>query len=254
MLHVTVGCGRDEVLLSDGTLWRKLVAEYVGGLLLTAIVVGSGIAAQTLSPHARGLELFENAAATGLGLFVLIAAFGPISGAHFNPIVSFVEAAFGGISWRTALSYLVAQVAGCTSGAILANLMYSRSAVSLSTDHRATAAHGLSEVVVTTGLVLVIFALAKTNRSSLAPAAVGTYIASAYFFASSTGFANPAIVVGRMFSNSFAGIAPSSAPLFVAAELVGGIVGFGFVKMLYPGLTNREASRAVDALAGKVAR
>jgi arsenate reductase len=236
------------VLLNESPIWRKLAAEYLGSLLLAAIVIGSGIAAQRLSPHSIGLELFENAVATGLGLFVLIAAFGPISGAHFNPIISFVDAAFGGISWRTASSYLVAQVAGCMSGAVLANLMFSRSAISLSTNHRATAAHGLSEAVATAGLVLVIFALAKANRSSLAPAVVGAYIASAYFFTSSTSFANPAIVVGRMFSNSFAGIAPSSAPLFAAAEVIGGVVGLGLVKMLYPGLTPRDASRVTDAL------
>ncbi|MFY9781914.1 MAG: MIP/aquaporin family protein [Acidimicrobiales bacterium] len=237
------------MLLNESPIWRKLAAEYVGSLLLASIVIGSGITAQKLSPHSIGLELFENAAATGLGLFVLIVTFGPISGAHFNPVISFVDAAFGGISWRTASSYLVAQVAGCTSGAVLANLMFSRSAISLSTDHRATAAHGLSEVMATAGLVLVIFALAKANRSSLAPAAVGAYIASAYFFTSSTSFANPAIVIGRMFSNTFAGIAPQSAPFFVAAEVVGGVVGFGLVKSLYPGLTPRDASRVTDALA-----
>jgi glycerol uptake facilitator-like aquaporin len=244
---------RDEcnigVLLSESPMGRKLAAEYLGSLLLASIVVGSGIAAQQLSPHSIGLELFENAAATGLGLFVLIATFGPISGAHFNPVISFVEAAFGGISWRTASSYLVVQVVGCTSGAVLANLMFSRSAISLSTDHRATTAHGLSEVVATAGLVLVIFALAKANRSSLAPAAVGAYIASAYFFTSSTSFANPAIVIGRMFSNTFAGIAPQSAPFFVAAEVVGGVIGFGLVKSFYPGLTPRDAPRVTDALA-----
>jgi glycerol uptake facilitator-like aquaporin len=237
------------VLLKESTPWRKLLAEYLGGSLLAVIVVGSGIAAQTLSPHAAGLELLENAAATGLGLFVLIATFGPISGAHFNPVISFVDAAYGGISWRTAWSYLVAQVVGCTTGAVLANLMFSKSAISLSTDHRATLAHGLSEVMATAGLVVIIFALARANRSSMAPAAVGAYIGSAYFFTSSTSFANPAIVVGRMFSNSLAGIAPSSAPLFVAAEIVGGVVGFGLVKTLYPGLTSRDASRVTDALA-----
>jgi glycerol uptake facilitator-like aquaporin len=239
----------DGVLLNESAFWRKLVAEYLGGLLLAAIVIGSGIAAQTFSPHAIGLELLENAAATGLGLFVLITTLGPISGAHFNPVISFVDAAFGGISWRTAWSYLVAQVVGCTTGAILANLMFSKSAISLSTHHRATLAHGLAEVMATAGLVLVIFALAKANRSSTAPAAVGAYIASAYFFTSSTSFANPAIVVGRMLSNSFAGIAPSSAPLFVVAEVIGGIVGFGLVKSLYPGLTARDASRVIDSLA-----
>lgn len=237
-----------RVLLSEAPLWRKALAEYLGSLLLAAIVIGSGIAAQTYSPHAIGLELLENAAATGVGLFVIIATFGPVSGAHFNPVITFVDAAFGGVSWRTAWAYLVVQVAGCTSGAVLANLMFSRSAISLSTDHRATLAHGFSEVIATAGLVLVIFALAKAHRSSLAPAAVGAYIAGAYFFTSSTSFANPAIVVGRMFSNSFAGIAPASAPLFVGAEIVGGVVGFGLVKALFANFTARDAARVTDAL------
>jgi glycerol uptake facilitator-like aquaporin len=242
------------VLLEESQRWRRLFAEYVGSLLLTAIVIGSGIAAQTLSPHALGLELFENAAATGVGLYVLILTFGAISGAHFNPVISFVDAAFHGISWRTAWSYGAAQVSGCLSGAVLANLMFARVAISLSTDDRATLAHGLSEVVATAGLVLVIFALARTGRSSLAPAAVGAYIACAYFFTSSTSFANPAIVVGRMFSNSFAGIAPSSAPWFVLAEVVGGVLGFVLVKVLYPGISSRDASTvtvAHDAVAGE---
>jgi arsenate reductase len=153
-----------------------------------------------------------------------------------------------------AWSYLVAQVAGATSGAVVANVMFSRPAISLSSEHRATLAHGLSEVVATAGLVLVVFALAKANRSSLAPAAVGAYIASAYFFTSSTSFANPAIVVGRMFSNSFSGIAPSSAPLYVAAEVLGGVVGLGLIKALYPGLSAREASRVTDAVVGAETR
>jgi glycerol uptake facilitator-like aquaporin len=235
------------VLLARSELGRRLLAEYLGSLLLAAIVVGSGIAAQTLSPHAVGLELLENAAATGVGLYVLILTFGSISGAHFNPVISFVDAVFGGISWRSAWSYLVAQVAGCTSGAVLANLMYSRSAVSISSDHRATFAHALSEVVATAGLVLVVFALAKTRRSALAPAAVGAYIACAYFFTSSTSFANPAIVVGRMFSNTFAGIAPSSAPAFVVAEVVGGAVAVVLVKVLFHGVTSVEASTVTTA-------
>lgn len=232
----------DDVLLEGGHLLRRVCAEYLGSLLLAAIVIGSGISAQTLSPHAIGLELLENAAATGVGLYVLIVTFGPISGAHFNPVISFVDAMFDGISWRTAWSYLVAQVTGCVSGAVLANVMFARSAVTLSTDHRGSLAHGLSEVVATAGLVVVIFSLAKTHRSALAPAAVGSYIACAYFFTSSTSFANPAIVVGRMFSNSFAGIAPSSAPLFVGAEVIGGLVAFGLVKVLYGGISSQAAS------------
>lgn len=224
-----------------------MFAEYLGSLFLGAIVVGSGIAAQTLSPHHAGLELLESAAATGTGLYVLILTFGEISGAHFNPVISFADATFGGISWPTAWGYLVAQVAGCTSGVVTANLMFSTSAITLSSDHRATLAHGLSEVVATTGLVLVIFALAATKRSSLAPAAVGGYIASAYFFTSSTSFANPAIAVGRMFTNTFAGIAPLSTPLFVGAETLGGVLGIVLLKVLYPNLSARDASTATDA-------
>jgi glycerol uptake facilitator-like aquaporin len=231
------------VLLRQPELWRRMLAEYLGSLLLATIVIGAGIAAQTLSPHATGLELFEDAIATGLGLFVLILMFGAISGAHFNPVISFVDALFGGISWRDAYCYCSVQVAGCVSGAVLANLMFSKSAVSISEHHRATLAHGLSEVVATAGLVLIVFALARTGRSSLAPGAVGAYIACAYFFTSSTSFANPAIVVGRMFSNTFAGIAPSSAPWFVVAEILGGLVGFAVVKALYRDISSRRVSQ-----------
>lgn len=227
------------MLLAPATRWRSIFAEYLGSLLLAAIVIGSGIAAQNLSPHAVGLELFENAVATGLGLFVLILTLGTISGAHFNPVISLVDALYGGISWSLASLYIAAQVVGCTCGAVLANLMFSKSAVSLSSDHRATLAHGLSEVVATAGLVVVIFALAKTGRFSMVPAAVGGYIACAYFSTSSTSIANPAIVVGRMFTNTFSGIAPSSAPLFVVAEVVGGVVGYSLLRVLYPGISAR---------------
>jgi arsenate reductase len=223
-------------------LWRRLLAEYLGSLFLAAVVIGSGIAAQRLSPHAVGLELFENAAATAAGLFVIILMFGSVSGGHFNPIVSFVDAAYGGLSWNDACSYLLVQVAGCVSGAVVANLMFSRTAVSISTHARATPAHALSEVVATVGLLVLIFALARTGRSEKAPAAVGAYIGAAYFFTSSTSFANPAIAVGRMFSNSFAGIAPSSVPTFVAAEAVGGVVAYLLIKTLYPGFDRTSAA------------
>ena len=226
-------------------IWRRLLAEYLGSALLAAVVIGSGIAAQTLSPGAAGLQLLENAAATGAGLFAIILMFGAVSGAHLNPVISFVDAAFGGLSWRHASAYLPAQVAGCVSGAVLANLMYSRAAISISTKHRASAAHFLAEIVATAGLVLVIFALARTRRSVATPAAVGAYIGAAYFFTSSTSFANPAIAVGRMFSDTFAGIAPSSVPPFVAAEMVGGLVAFLLIKALYPGVTHDEAASVV---------
>jgi arsenate reductase len=231
--------------VSERALWRRLLAELLGSAFLAAVVIGSGIAAQNLSPGNVGLELFENAAATAAGLYALILMFGPVSGAHFNPIVSFVDAAFDGLPWREACAYLPAQVAGCVGGAVVANLMFSRAAVSISTHHRATGAHFLSEIVATLGLILVIFALARSGRSRHAPAAVGAYIGAAYFFTSSTSFANPAITIGRMLSNSFAGIEPSSVPSFVVAQVVGGVIAFVVIKTLYTGLTPDEASDIV---------
>ena len=213
---------------------RRLLAELVGSLFLTAIVVGSGIAAERLSPTDIGLQLLENSAATAVGLFALILMMGPISGAHFNPVVSFADASLGGISWRHALAYLPAQVLGCIGGAILANLMFSEPAATWSTKHRASGAHWLAEVIATIGLLLVIFSLARTGRSASAPAAVGAYIGAAYFFTSSTSFANPAITVGRMFSNTFAGIQPGSAPGFIAAQIVGGGLAVVLVRTLFP--------------------
>jgi arsenate reductase len=226
-------------------LWRRLLAEFLGSAFLAAIVIGSGIAAQNLSPGNVGLQLFENAAATGAGLFAIILMFGSVSGAHFNPIVSFVDAGFGGISWRHAAAYLPFQTLGCIFGAIVANAMFSEAAISISTKHRASGPHWLSEVVATVGLILVIFALARSGRSHLAPAAVGAYIGAAYFFTSSTSFANPAITVGRMFSNTFAGIAPSSVPSFISAQIVGGLAAFGIIWVLYPGVTPAQASDVV---------
>ncbi|MCU1490639.1 MAG: putative arsenate reductase match [Acidimicrobiaceae bacterium] len=229
----------------EAALWRRLVAELLGSAFLAAIVIGSGIAAQRLSPGDTGLQLLENAAATAAGLFAVILMFGPVSGAHLNPVVSFVDASFGGLSWRDATAYLPAQVAGCTGGAILANSMFARAAISISTKHRASGAHVLSEVVATTGLLLVIFALARTGRGRAAPSAVGAYIGAAYFFTSSTSFANPAITVGRMLSNSFAGIAPSSALPFIGAQAAGGLLAVVLIRILYPDVT---ASEAADVL------
>ncbi len=234
------------------TLWRRLVAEFCGSAFLCALVVGSGIAAQQLSPGDTGLQLLENAAATGAGLFAIILMFGPVSGGHFNPVVSFVDAAFGGLRWSDAAAYLPVQVAGCTAGAIVANLMFGRAALELSTKHRASPAHFLSEVVATLGLILVIFALARSGRARSAPAAVGAYIGAAYFFTSSTSFANPAIAIGRMFSNTFAGIAPSSVPSFVLAEVLGGVLAIGLVWVLYPSMTPAEAADVVVPHADQV--
>jgi len=227
------------------SFWRRLAAELLGSAFLAALVIGSGIAAQRLSPGDNGLELLENAAATAAGLFAVILMFGPVSGGHFNPVVSFADAAFGGLRWRDAAAYLPAQLAGCTAGAVIANLMFSRSAVSISAKHRASPAHFLSEIIATLGLILVIFALARTGRSRSAPAAVGAYIGAAYFFTSSTSFANPAITIGRMFSASFAGIAPSSAPAFIAAQVLGGALAVGVIRALYPGVTPEQAAEVV---------
>jgi glycerol uptake facilitator-like aquaporin len=232
--------------VSNGSfLARRLAAEFLGSAFLTAIVIGSGIAAQRLSPSDTGLELLENSAATAAGLFAVILMFGPVSGAHFNPVVSLADAALGGISWRDALAYLPAQVAGCVTGAVAANLMFGLSAVSISAKHRASGAHALSEVIATAGLLLVIFALARSGRAATAPAAVGAYIGAAYWFTSSASFANPAITIGRMFSDTFAGIAPSSAPVFIAAQLGGGIAGVLLIRFLYPSLSSAQAAGAV---------
>jgi arsenate reductase len=231
--------------MSVASLWRRLAAEFLGSAFLAAVVVGSGIAAQQLSPGSTGLELLENASATAAGLFAIILMFGPVSGGHFNPVVSFVDAALGGLRWRDAAAYLPAQVAGCIGGAVLANLMFALPAVSVSAHHRASAAHLLSEVVATTGLIVVIFALARSGRSQAAPAAVGAYIGAAYFFTSSTSFANPAITVGRMFSATFAGIAPSSVAPFIAAQAAGGLLAWAVIKAVYPALTPAQAAAAV---------
>jgi arsenate reductase len=228
--------------MTDMALWRRLFAELLGSGFLAAVVIGSGIAAQRLSPGDTGLELLENAAATAAGLFAIILMFGPASGGHFNPVVSFADAALGGLSWRDAAAYLPAQLAGCTGGAVVANLMFSGAAVSLSGKDRASAAHFLSEVVATLGLLLVIFALARAGRSRSAPAAVGAYIGAAYFFTSSTSFANPAITTGRMFSDTFAGIAPASVPAFIGAQVIGGALAVALIRVLYPGITAAEAA------------
>lgn len=231
--------------MSPAILWRKVGAELLGSALLAAVVVGSGIAAQRLSPGDTGLQLLENAGATAAGLFAIILMVGPVSGAHLNPVLSAVDALFGGISWREALAYLPAQVAGCGAGAVAANAMYAEPAVRLSVHHRASGPHFASEIIATAGLVLLVFALARTDRSRSAPAAVAAYIGAAYWFTSSTSFANPAITIGRMLSDTFAGIAPSSAPVFIAAQVVGGAVGACMVHLLYPRLTSEQAARIV---------
>ncbi len=231
--------------MTEAPLPRRLLAEFLGSAFLAATVIGSGIAAAQLSPSDTGLQLLENAAATAAGLFTFILMFGPVSGAHFNPVVSLVDAAFGGLRWRHAFAYIPAQVAGCIAGALVANVMFDLSAISISTTHRASPSHLFAEVVATVGLLLVIFSLARSHRGSLAPAAVGAYIGAAYFFTSSTSFANPAIDVGRMFSDTFAGIAPASVPAFVVVQLVGGVVALGVIRVLYPDISPEEAAEVM---------
>lgn len=240
--------------ISAVLLRRRLAAEFLGSAFLAAVVVGSGIAAQQLSPSDTGLELLENSAATAGGLFAVILIFGPVSGAHFNPVVSFADATLGGLPWRDAAAYLPAQVAGCVTGAAVANLMFAQPVISISAKHRASGAHALSEVIATAGLVLVIFALARAERAgragraeraASAPAAVAAYIGAAYWFTASTSFANPAITIGRIFSDTFAGIAPSSAPVFIAAQAGGGIAGVLVIRFLYPALTAAQAAGVI---------
>jgi glycerol uptake facilitator-like aquaporin len=219
---------------------RRAVAEFLGSALLAAVVIGSGIAASTLSPGDAGLQLLESSLATALGLFAIILIFAPLSGSHFNPIVTLVDAALGHRDWRDAAAYIPAQVVGCVVGAGLSNAMFGRALVSVATTERLSGPHFLAEVVATAGLVLVIFSLALSGRGGLAPAAVGAYIGAAYFFTSSSSFANPAITIGRMFSDSFAGIAPGSVPGFLLAQAIGGGVGLLLVRYLYPSRVGSE--------------
>jgi glycerol uptake facilitator-like aquaporin len=221
--------------------FRRVAAEFIGSAGLVVVVMGSGIAAERLSTD-TGLQLLENALVTALGLAVLILVFQPVSGAHFNPVVSAVDAALGGRRWTDVAPYVLAQIAGCIVGAVLANLMFGLAAISWSTTERATWPHLLAEVIATAGLVVVIFALVRTERAAFIAPAVGAYIGAAYFFTSSTSFANPAITVGRMLSDTFAGIAPASVPAFLGAQLVGGLVGALAVRLIFPRPVVRSAA------------
>lgn len=218
---------------------RRLLAEFVGTALLVTVVVGSGIAAEQLSPDDVGLQLLENSTATVFGLAVLILLFGPVSGAHFNPVVTATDwllgrRAGGGMAAQHVAAYAVVQIVGGVAGALLANLMFDGRVFELATKERITVGHLVGEVVATAGLIALIFALARTGRAPLSAAAVGAYIGAAYWFTSSTSFANPAVTIGRMFSDTFAGIAPSSAPGFIAAQIVGALIGLALVVALYP--------------------
>ncbi|GAA2718100.1 aquaporin [Micromonospora olivasterospora] len=230
------------------TLTRRASAEFTGTALLVAAVVGSGIAAARLSPTDIGLQLLENAIATALALGALILMFGPVSGAHFNPVVSAVDWWVGrhagtGLTARDLAAYVPAQVTGAIAGAVLADLMFGLPAVTWSRTDRTGPNLWLAEIVATAGLVVLVFALARTGRTTAAPAAVGAYIGAAYWFTSSTSFANPAVTIGRTFTDTFAGIAPTSVPGFVAAQLAGGLVAIAALAAWYP-----HAGNAADAV------
>ncbi|MGH8940764.1 MAG: aquaporin, partial [Actinomycetes bacterium] len=226
-------------------LGRRLLAETIGAGLLVTVVVGSGIAGHRLSPDDVGLQLFYNSTATVFGLAVLILMLGPVSGAHFNPVVSAADWWLGrrsgtGLTGRDVAAYTAAQIIGGIGGAVLANVMFDVP-TNLSTTDRSDWHLWVGEVVATAGLVALIFALARTGRGAWAAPAVGAYIGAAYWFTSSTSFANPAVTVGRVFSDTFAGIEPESVPGFLAAQLVGGLLGVLLVRALYP-----DAGTAAD--------
>jgi glycerol uptake facilitator-like aquaporin len=214
-------------------LARQATAELVGTAFLVATVIGSGIAAQRLSPNDVGLQLLENSLITGAALVALILALQPVSAA-FNPVVTLVERALGAVTTSAAAVLIGAQLVGGIVGAVVANLMFDLPAVEVSAHARTGVGLWLGEVVATLGLVVVIFGVVRSGRGSLVAFAVGGYITAAYWFTSSTSFANPAVTTARMFSDTFAGIAPASVPMFVVMQLLGGALAYGLVRLLYP--------------------
>jgi arsenate reductase len=218
----------------DHDLVRRASAEAAGTALLVAIVIGSGISAQRLSPDDVGLQLLENSIATGAGLVALILAFGALSGAHFNPVVTLAERLLGGSTTRDSVAYVAAQVLGAGAGAIVANLMFDLPAITLSTHTRSSNGVWLGELIATFGLLVTILGVARSGRTRTVAFAVGGYIAAAYWFTSSTSFANPAVTIGRTLTNTFAGIRPSSAPMFIVMQLIGGCVAVGAARYWYP--------------------
>ena len=210
---------------------KKLLSEYLGTTLLVAIVVGSGIMATDLTNDV-GLQLLINAIATVFGLAVLILILAPISGAHFNPVVTLVDLIQGRSSATQFIQYIIAQVLGGISGALIANAMFNHAIIETATKLRSGSNLYLAEIIATAGLILVINLLIAQNNLTVIPAAVAVWIGSAYFFTSSTSFANPAVTIGRTFTDSFAGIAPDCAPKFIAAQILGALIGLGLVKVL----------------------
>jgi arsenate reductase len=224
---------------------RQGLAEFLGSAGLVTVVIGSGIAAEELSSGDVGLQLLENALVTGAGLVALILAFGPVSGGHFNPVVTLSDWFFGGTSSSQVAIYLPVQILGGVVGAMVANLMYGLPAVNISTHERGSAGLFLSEALATFGLVVLIFGLVRIGRVGLAPFAVGAYITAAYWWSSSTSFANPMVTIARTLSDTFAGIAPSSVPSFVFFQLVGAAIAIPTVAVLYPHITDDRSELLV---------
>jgi glycerol uptake facilitator-like aquaporin len=240
-LAVEVETGTGQLRLD---LARRLAAEALGTGLLIVAVIGSGIMATRLSPDDVGLQLFENAVATAGALVGLILMFGAVSGAHFNPVVTLVDRLLGTTSNRDTGLYIVAQVIGGCLGAMVANLMFELPAVELSTHDRSSPALWLSEVVATVTLLLVIQGCVRSGRSNVVPFAVAAWIGGAYWFTSSTSFANPAVTIARSLSDTFAGIAPGSAPMFILMQLLGAVIAFGLIRFFYP--HSHTASEPLD--------
>lgn len=235
-----------DVLPETGTgvlrldLARRLAAEALGTAFLLVAVVGSGIMATRLSPDDIGLQLLANAGATAAALVGLILMFGAVSGAHFNPVVTLVDRLLGSISTGDAVLYALAQTLGAGAGTLVANAMFERPLFELATKARSSGALWLSEVVATVGLLLVVHGCVRTGRDRAVPFAVGTWIGGAYWFTSSTSFANPAVTVARTLSDSFAGIQPRSAPMFVVMQLLGAVIAYGLVRLFHPHVTPTE--------------
>ena len=212
-------------------MFKKLAGEFLGTALLVSIVVGSGIMATNLSEDV-GVQLLINTISTVFGLAVLIQILGPISGANFNPVVTMVDLILKRTNFLTLIQYGIAQIAGAITGAILANAMFSHSLIEISTKTHSGGNQYLGEIVATAGLILIINLLIHQEKTALIPVIVASWIGSAYFFTSSTSFANPAVTVGRIFSDSFAGIAPGCVSKFIAAQLLGALIGLGLTKVL----------------------
>lgn len=219
---------------ADRSLGAKALAEAIGTAFLLAVVVGSGAMAEELAPDDVGLQLLANSTATALGLAALLLTFGPVSGAHLNPVVTLAELVTGKLERRAVVPYIGAQLVGACAGAIVANLMFELPAIELSTKDRISTGTFLAEIVATFGLLTVIFGVVRSGRLTAVPVAVGGYIGAAYWFTSSTSVANPAATIGRTLSDTFAGIRPASVPGFVAAQLVGGALAVVIGRVLFP--------------------